>query len=93
MSANTSISLTNGRRRSVIGTAFRMSLPENASTTRTAIALSQLPEDFQGELAKTLQNRLSTVKLAAAALRMFASPSDGVAAEDSSHDVSGNLAD
>ena len=93
INASTNISLSSGRCFNVIGTACRISFPADVSTTRAPIALSELPIDLHGELAKTLQKRLSTVKVAAAALSMFASPSDGAAVEDSSHDVSGNLAD
>jgi len=93
INASTNISLSSGRCLNVIGTACRISFPADVSTTRTPIALSQLPVDLHGELAKTLQKRLSTVKVAAAPFSMFASTWDWKAGASTSECVLGSLAD
>ena len=61
--------------------------------TRTPIAHIQLPEDLHGELAKTLQNKPSTVKVAAAPFSAFASAWLEEAGPTSSECVSGNRVD
>lgn len=88
-----SISLSSGRCLNVIRTACRISPPAHVSTARTPIALSKLPVDFHGELAKTLQKRLSTVTVAAAPFSMFASTWDWEAGADSSECELGSLVD
>jgi len=93
MSPVTNISLTFGHSVRENTTASRISLPANSSKVTTPTALMQLPVDFHGEPAKTLQKRLPAVNVAAAPFNMLAPFWDWEAGVYSSTEEPGTLAD
>lgn len=93
INANMSTSRSSGGCRTEIGTALRISPPEDTKQTRTAVALTQLPVDPHAEPAKTLQKRLSAVKDAAAPFSTFASACEDDVDPVRSGCASGSLAD